>query len=489
MKQIKRRLALLLAVLLIMTGTVGVSAAGMDNGQSTEPDIPGTVKIDNQNCYEGMDKTYAEGYVPRIENGSALVVIPLLSDRKWKDDTLQTSLNLGDTQSAPFVYKNYNKNIVERSNSVNGGSGHTNSYLAVFALELKEERLNGSYPVVLSVSGTDTAGNTLEQEFTVYVTITDGKDPNAEAEPVIDGEAPVFAPKVLVQSYHFVKKEAVSDEHVGENGIAAGDTVTAEITLVNTSSSNGVLNMTAAVNAQGEYLTLLSPSDSVYVGALGAGETCRVSFDYQIAADTPEGQYDLELTLDYADAKGNVYSGSGKAKLSVSQPASVQFDPVVIQPKLEVGDVTEVQIQAMNMGRSKVYNVRAVLAADGLTPQGTIFIGDMDPGTVITGSTQVTAGGLSGDSTYGVTEGTVTFCYEDEAGNELTETQTFTTEITSPFTQSTKEEKDAPGQWWMIMVVIAGILCICGGILAVRRWKGTRRDEQVEEVSAAKETE
>lgn len=489
MKQTKRRQALLLAVLLIMAGTVGVYAAGMPDGEGTEADTLGIVTIDNQNCYEGMDKTYAEGYVPRIENGRALVVIPLVCDRELKEDTLQTSLNLGDTQSAPFVYKNYNKNIVEHANSVNNGSGHRNSYLAEFSLELKTERFNGSYPVILSARGTDITGHILEQEFTVYVTITDGKDPNVQEKPDAEETAPVFAPKVLVQSYRFVKKESGSDVSDTAHGISAGDTVTAEITLVNTSSSSGVLNMTAAVAAPGEFLTLLSPSDSVYVGSLGAGEMCGISFDYQIGIDAPEGQYDLELTLDYADAKGNVYSGSGRAKLSVRQPASVQFDPVVIQPKLEVGDVTEVQIQAMNMGRSKVYNVRAVLDADGLTPQGTIFIGDMEPGTVMTGSTQITAGGLSGNSTYGVTEGTITFCYEDEAGNELTETQTFTTEITSPFTQNPEEEKDEPGQWWIIMAVIAGLLCILTGILAVRRWKGTRRDEQVEEVSAAKETE
>lgn len=488
MKQAKRRLALLLAVLLIMTGTVGVSAAGTDNGQSTELNTPGTVKIDNQNCYEGMDKTYSEGYVPRIENGSALVVIPLVSDSEIKDNTLQTTLNLGEVLNTPFVYKNYNKNIIKKSNSVNNGSGSSNSFLAVFSLELKAERYNGSYPVILTAEGTDRAGNVLQQEFTVYVTISDGKDASAADEPAEADEPPVFAPKVLVQSYHFTKKEADSDESDAVNGISAGDTVTAEITLVNTSSSNGVVNMSAAVSAPGEYLTLLSPSDSVYVDSLGAGETCRVSFDYQIGADTPKGQYDLELTLDYADAKGNVYTGSGKAKLSVSQPASVQFDPVVIQPELEVGDVTEVQIQAMNTGRSKVYNVRAVLNADGLTPQGTIFIGDMEPGTVMAGSTQVSVGGLSGNDTYGATEGTITFYYEDEAGDERTETQSFTTEITSPFTQSTEEEKDEPGQWWIIMAVIAAILCICASILAVRRWKGTKRDEKVEEFSEAEKT-
>lgn len=494
MKLAKIGAAGVLALLMILTNTMEIRAEGQDKAETTEgveTGVSGGLRIDNRNCYKGMDKTYSQGYVPRVEEGRVQVVIPLLCDSRLKGDVLETSLNLGDTQNTPFVYKNYNKNITRKKNPINDGSKKKAGFLAAFMLELKADRINGSYPVILSVKGTDTAGNELQQDFTVYVTVTDGKDPNAVQEPVTDQtepEPPVFVPKVLVQSYRFIKQSAESGETVAEENVTAGDTVTAEITLVNTSDSNSVQNMTAAVAANGEYLTLLSPSDSVYVGSLGAGKTCVISYDYRIGVETPEGQYDLTLTMDYADGKGNVYTGSGSAKLSVKQPVSLQFDPVMIRPQMEVGDVAEVQLQAMNLGRSKAYNVRAVVEADGLTPQGTVFIGDIEPGTVAAGSTRIAVGGLSGGSTYGKTKGTVTFCYEDGAGNELTEVQNFQTEVTSPFTQKT-EEKDETGQWWIIMAVIAGSLCICGVIVLTGRWKGKKKDEQMEEIPKAEKTE
>ena len=54
-------------------------------GEKTEPTSAtdekseSTVKltIDNQNRYEGMNSSYSDGYVPRVENGQAWLVVPL----------------------------------------------------------------------------------------------------------------------------------------------------------------------------------------------------------------------------------------------------------------------------------------------------------------------------------------------------------------------------------------------------------------------------
>jgi hypothetical protein len=50
-------------------------------------------------------------------------------------------------------------------------------------LTLTSDRKNGSYPVVIEIEGTDLSGNTIEQNFTTYVTITDGK---VDATPTDD---------------------------------------------------------------------------------------------------------------------------------------------------------------------------------------------------------------------------------------------------------------------------------------------------------------
>ena len=167
--------------------------------------------------------------------------------------------------------------------------------------------------------------------------------------------------------------------------------------------------------------------------------------------------------------------------MTVNQPMELTFDPIVLPSELEVGDVTQLQVQAMNLGRCKAYHVRAELAADGLTPQGTIFIGDIEAGAMAVGSTQISVGGLTeGNSMYGDTKGTVTFYYEDEAGAEQTQQLEFTTKIASPFSnEPVTEVEDEPGQWWILMAVVLVLLC-AGGAFLLLRWLRERKGRSEE---------
>lgn len=430
-----------------------------------------TLKIDDANQYDGMEKPYKDGYVPTNANGSVRIVFPILSEGELRGNTLRAALDLGDAQTAPFVFKNYEKDIRLQTVKVNANTQEVSAYVADFTVELKGKRTNGSYPVILKVTAKDTKGNAVEQEFTTYVTISDGIDPDATTEAVVEPVAedlPTFAPKVMVKSYKFSKDEILS-----------GDEITAEITLLNTSKENTVKNMTVAVTADTESFTLLSQSDSVYIEKIAPQEEKTITFSYRVNAKTAAGQYDLDLAMDYADGDGNTYSTSGKAKITVQQSSEMQFDELSFPSEVVVADVVEAKVQAMNLGRSKIYNVRAEIAADGLKPQGTIFIGDMEAGTAATGSTQVSVSSLSGSKLYGNTEGTVTYYYEDESGKEYTEETTFTTTIKSPFSDQKEETTpDNTNQWWVIMAVILGCIAVAAGVIIVRKIHLKKQDEE-----------
>ena len=317
-----------------------------------------TLKIDDANQYDGMEKPYKDGYVPTNANGSVRIVFPILSEGELRGNTLRAALNLGDAQTAPFVFKNYEKDIRLQTVKVNANTKEVSAYVADFTVELKGKRTNGSYPVILKVTAKDTKGNAVEQEFTTYVTISDGIDPDATTEEVKEPateELPTFAPKVMVKSYKYSKSE-----------IQPGDEIKADIVLLNTSKENTVKNMTIAVTADTESFTLLSQSDSVYIEKLAPQEETTITFSYRINAKTAAGQYDLGLAMDYADGDGNTYSTSGKAKITVQQSSEMQFDELSFPSEVVVADVVEAKVQAMNLGRSKIYNVRAEIAADGL---------------------------------------------------------------------------------------------------------------------------
>lgn len=483
MKGKKNRLAILILVLCLSAQSMhsnaesgAQAAAGTADGKASQegetalPDMSGAsavrLTIDNQNRYEGMEKSYSEGYMPQVKDNAVHLVVPIQASAVLQGRCMQVSLNLGEVQNTPFVVKNYERTLYAQQAAVNEGSQTVESYVADFYLDLKADRYNGSYPVTVNIRAADEAGNESVQEFTVYVTITDGKMPEEE-----EAKRPVFAPKVMVQSCQFSKSD-----------ILAGDEITAEITLVNTSKTEPAKNMVVTAALPAEQFTLSGGSDAVYIEGIPAGKTAKVSYSYQVNAGAPQGQYDLDLTMDYADSKGNVCSGSGKVKLSVRQPVQMKFDSLSLEAQVEVGDVVEASVQAMNLGRGRVYNVRAVLEADGLTPQGTLFIGDMEPGSVASASTQITVAGLSeGNSLYGQTEGTVTFYFEDESGQEQTEVITFQTKINSPFSEE-KPQEDESGQWWIIVAIIGGLLILFAVVVIVRKVRLRKQNEVVEEV-------
>ena len=493
--KIRRRIAVLImawiGIILVLLCSAGeVSAADLqpastqtstqspDSGTGQESDknaAAAKLVIDNENCYEGMDRTYSQGYVPKVEAGTVYLVVPLLSNTELQENRVRAALNLDNSQLSPFVSKNYEKTISLRTVPVNNGAGKAESYVVSFDLELKPDRYNGSYPVMLTVQGTDMNGRELQQDFTIYVNITDGKDPNAGPATEEMMEVPVtYVPKVMVESAHFSREE-----------IQAGEDVTADITLVNTSQSEAIRNMTVTVNAQEQFFTLLSESDSIYVDAIPAGGQKVISVAYQTNGATPQGQYNLEVSMNYADTKGGSYSESGRVKVNIVQPMRMEFDPLSIPETLQVADVVEAHVQVMNLGKCKAYNVRAEISADGLRPEGSIFIGDIEPGSMAAGSTTVSVSSLTkGTALYGGSEGTVTYHYEDEAGIEYEETAEFYITINSPFSNQPQEPEEKTGQWWIIMAVIAGVLCIFAGCIVVRRIRIGKRqeDEQKDEV-------
>lgn len=427
--------------------------------------------VDNKNRYSYMSRSYAEGYVPSVENGIAHLVVPIVSTGKLRNNSLEASLSLGDIQSMPFICKNYKKQVTLSASAVNGGAENAESYVVYFPLELKEARYNGSYPVMLNISATDEMGVDISEEFTIYVNISDGKNPASDDVALIlpkpsQDDSPTFTPRLLVSDYSFSEEE-----------ICAGDTVKVDITLKNVSANDTIKNLLVTLNTQGEYISVVSKSDSLYVDSIPAGGTTELSYEFNVRAAAPQGQYALTLAFEYADAEGSSYTGTGSVKMFVNQPLEMEFDTLSIDNEVRVADVIKGEVHVMNLGKSKAYNVRAVIEADGLRAWNTIFIGDIEAGATATGSVQISVSSLSGGSVlYGRTKGTVTYYYEDEEGMEYTETKTFDTEIKSPFSEEIKKEtEENPAQWWVIMAIIL----VCLSAFGIYMFAVSRRRQTV----------
>lgn len=468
-------------------GDAGGKESGTEEGDSDDGTAQGmsdaggmsNLVIDNKNVYEGMESPYSKGYMPKIDGNKAVVVLPLLAKEKLSGNRMTVALRLGEGENLPFVYKNYEKVVKLGKHKTKKGGKREECYLAAFSLTLKSERYNGSYPVTFAVTAKDKSGNEIYQEFSVYVTITDGKDLTADGGGT-DGagdETPQFAPKVLIQTYEFSRNE-----------ILCGEKFTARLTLYNTSGINAAKNMAITIQP-GENLELLSRTDSDYVSQLEAGESCTIQFAFRVLATAPSGQYDIGVTLDYADVKGNPYTMQEVVKVSAKQKTSIEVAPVRVPGSLQLGETIELQAQVMNLGKGKLYNVRAMLEAEGLAPSGMIFIGDIEAGTSMSGSMEVTAEGLSGDSLYGPTQGKIVFYYEDESGKEMTQEQEFETSIIALSDESeNKQAEDDTGQWWVIMALIS-IFLVQAVIIFVMRRRGQEELPEQEQIGEEKADE
>lgn len=479
---LKRFFAWLLVFALLLTVTVQVSAAepetneGEDTNSMAEELIPSPtpepirrikLTIDNENVYKNMEKSYSQGYVPTVSNGYATVVLPLICDGELQGNSLRAAVTLGDTASSPFVGKNYEKTFFLVSHEINSGKGTVKGYCISFSLQLKNDRYNGTYPVSVRVSAEDKNLEDVTQEFTVFVTITDGKDPNATPapEPVAE-EQVTLAPKILVQS-----AEAKSLEEDAEFGkINAGDRMQVRITLENTSKTESAENMTVTVGSPGDGFLFTGTADSTYIGNLSAGETVDITCEYTVKPETPAGQYEIPVSFDFAYGKGMTGAGTGTARVNISQPLELEFSLLQMPAEAVVSDTVEVGVQVINLSRAKAYNVRASIKGDGLSPAGVAFIGDLEGGTSEQVPLQLLITGLTqGNSFYGQTDGKITYQYENGDGSEYSWEESFSLNILSPFSGASQEAEDEPAQWWIIMAVIGGLLLGIVVFLTVRR--------------------
>lgn len=441
----------------------GTYACALESGGGT------ALAIDSRNVYEGMATSYAKGYVPQISGGKAIVVLPLLSKKELKNKQMTASLQLTESQTQPFVCKNYEKSVSLGYYKTAKKGKKTACYLVAFRLPLKERRYNGSYPLTISVSAEDVAGNEINQSFTLYVTITDGKKTDTDENDSKGEETEsLLAPKVMIASYRFSKKK-----------IICGRRFRAKLILCNTSKKERVKNMLVSV-APAENVELMSKTNSAFVESLGCGETCEISFDFRIHSTAPSAQYNIDVTMDYFDSKGKTYTLQSAVKVSALQKAQIEIAPLCVPKQMLLGETVELQPQAMNLGKGKLYNVRAALEAEGLSASGYAFIGDMEPGTSMTGSMEIVAEGLTGNSLYGKTQGKVTFYYEDDMGNEMMQEQTFDTSLLSPVSREDSDKlEDDTRQWWIIMGIIAAFFIQALLIFFMKRSKKKNMGEEV----------
>ena len=411
--------------------------------------------IDSWNLYDGMDKTYQQGYVPRIVNGCCYIIFPLIGETY--DGKVTVTADLGATTDSPFVFGNYSQTAA--------GWGR---YVFMFEIPLVKGRINGSYPVTLKADYLDVLGQQKQQSFTLYVTISDGKNP---PDPNDVPKQEVEKPELFISNC-IITPDTVSGEEI----------FTAEVTIDNI----GTIRARSVRLSYGSEAAGIIPADTnnaMHLENIASGESATVSFALRTTGDVLAGEQPFYVTLDYVDLYGGVYTNTRTFLVHVTQPAKMSCDPVSLPKEVTAGETFTLPANVFNIGKSPLRNVTVNLTGAGLFPTSSVFLGDIQPGQAGYGELKVFVGMLSMTEgyteSYGKTTGVYTVSYKDDAGEVHTAEQQLSTEIKQPILdgektdaekQAEEEQKRAMSQWWISALAAFAVIAIIVAVIVVSKF-------------------
>ena len=412
--------------------------------------------IDSRNLYNGMDKTYGDGYVPRVVNGRVYIILPLLGETY--DGKVTVTADLGTTVDSPFVFGNYSQTV---------GVGWS-SYVFVFEIPLVKGRINGSYPVTFRADYLDVLGQQKQQGFTVYVTITDGKNP----------PDPNDVPKQEVEKPElFISACTVSPDVIG------GEEEFAVTVTIDNIGAIRARSVRLSYGSEAVGIVPVETNSAMHLPNIASGESETASFRLRTTKDVLAGEQPFYITLDYVDLYGGVYSGTRTFLAHVTQPAEMSYDSVSMPREVTAGETISLPANVFNIGKSTLRNVSVNLTGAGLYPTSSVFLGDIQPGQAGYGEMKVFIGMLSMTEgyteSYGRTTGTYVISYTDDAGEIHTVEQQISTEIKQPVIAGEKteaerkaeeEQKRAMSQWWVSALVAFAIIAIVVAFIVVGRF-------------------
>ena len=514
----------------VADGEAGVEQTeGLESELSTECTEPATeapvsekvhLGIDNRHRYEGMEQSFADGYQPEIRDGKLYLTVPFTASGALQNECLTVDLIFAEKENAPFVFENYQKDVklhsyllqdgimTPQGTDTKGTSGNDltatevpggianqdgiaspadrqDAYCYTCEVPLQENATPGQYSVTVRAWGYTMDGERVNLDCQIFVRIP-------EPEPVAGskdngsgggagggggysgGESGEAAEEILHQPKLLLETCSLSDV-----SLKAGAEEPMKVQFRNRSETQTIYNL--KVTASTDTKAVQPLRNSWYFSSVAPGETVAIEDGVKVAMATEDTSAVLSFDFEYEDKKGTAVSGKESMPLLIGQPTEVELHNAAFPAVLYATDTQEFSIQALNLSRVPVYNVRIKLSGTGLFPTEDVFIGNMDAGTEGNGAMQVYVGtrtmqavghdsGTEDVEKYGPVNGTITLQYEDASGETHTQTETFQSEIKKPKVLSLEaDDTQETNAWWISVfaAVGAGMLLVIV-VLALR---------------------
>ena len=301
------------------------------------------------------------------------------------------------------------------------------------------------------------------------------------------GEVILHKPQLLLE-----------DSNLSSQSLKAGSTQEMSATFRNKSRSQNVFGLKISLSTETKGIEFAK--NSFYVQRLTPGEAITLKSAITIVEDTEPGPVTVTFALEYEDSKATAATGTESLTFNIMQQLRAELEATDIPSIVYTMDTIEIPVKAMNLGRDKLYNAKVRLEAAGLSPSGTVFLGNIEPGTAAEGSMKIYVKGktnesnsltsgstasasvadtdISGDSASsasnnsnettatlspGQISGRFLLTYEDSSGNSYETSTDFLTELKESQIQSLKVEEDQTqtNSWWYSILAVGALFLIC----------------------------
>lgn len=279
--------------------------------------------------------------------------------------------------------------------------------------------------------------------------------------------------------------------------VRAGSNFKLTIHLKNTSKmkvSNMLFNLSAPTEGSDEQTTSpaflpSSGASSIYLDSIAPNGTADISIELNAKADLLQKPYSMELSMKYEDPNATQVEGSSSISIPVKQDARFEISDFEISPQsVAVGEEANVMCSLYNLGRIKLYNVKATFEGKNIK-KSEVFIGNIESGA--TGSIDAMLEGKK--ISNGPAKVTMTLSYEDESGNISTTTKDLNLEVTEKVDDDEAAASDMPEEtqksFPVIPVVIAAVVIAVVAAVVILKKRKKKQLAEIEEEELLDELE
>ena len=395
----KRLIIILLTILLVLS--MGVTAFAAE------------FEIDQHSTIDGMSRSWYQGYVPTIKNHTMTICLPIRAQSYTGDIT--ASITLDDPNV--FLLTSEPKEVTV--------SAKDGIYPVKLSLALEKQRRNGDYPATITIRGRDEAGKEIVESMPYVIRIRDGYGSHETMVPVIC--------------------DVVGNLDVGTDGSLS-------LTITNPTTTQSIMDGEITVtDASGEIL--MSGSNRVHVNEILPGKSESVIIPMTVRGNASISQHTLEVKLSYS-CLGK--SAEWKESFTVPVTQAIRLEQGGVQlPAAIAGELSNMTLPLMNMGKGELQNVLVKLEMDGVLDAQSVLVGTMAAGETKQAKLTFTP---KLDS-VGTHSGTVSITFEDAYGNAFSQTLDVTLTVDEPIPEVELQQEEEKEKMSPVTIVLI-ILCV-----------------------------